>query len=142
MKGKVKWFSSEKGYGFITSEFGDDHYFNVQDVIGSDLPDNGDQVNFESAKGAKGFRAKNTEITSKAIKQERKDDRIECTGCSRKIVPRIITYNGSLNYSVCPYCGTCVEDFSRIRNIIGRIFKLVVENPIPTLVIVLAVFLN
>ncbi|MCF2826360.1 cold shock domain-containing protein [Pseudoalteromonas sp. L23] len=136
MKGKVKWFSSEKGYGFITSELGDDHYFNVQDIIGADLPDNGDQVDFESAKSAKGFRAKNTRIISKVIKEERRDDRIECTECSRKIVPRIITDKGSLDHSVCPYCGTWIEDFSILRNLIGGVFNLAVKYPIPALVIV------
>ncbi len=136
VKGKVKWFSSEKGYGFITSELGDDHYFNVQDIIGADLPDNGDQVDFESAKSAKGFRAKKTKIISKATKEERRDDRIECTGCSRKIVPRIITDKGSLDHSVCPYCGTWIEDFSILRNLIGGVFKLAVKYPIPALVIV------
>ncbi|WP_169308281.1 cold shock domain-containing protein [Ferrimonas aestuarii] len=136
MKGKVKWFSPEKGYGFITSELGDDHYFNVQDIIGADLPDNGDQVDFESAKSAKGFRAKNTKIISKTLKEERRDDRIECTRCSRKIVPRIITDRGNLDHSVCPYCGAWIEDFSILRNLISGIFKLAVKYPIPALVIV------
>ncbi|MGL6400073.1 cold shock domain-containing protein [Aeromonas veronii] len=38
MQGTVKWFSSEKGYGFITSEAGEDHYFNVQSINGASLP--------------------------------------------------------------------------------------------------------
>jgi len=34
MRGKVKWFSRERGYGFITDEQARDHYFSVQDVRG------------------------------------------------------------------------------------------------------------
>ncbi|WP_416376258.1 cold-shock protein [Vibrio diabolicus] len=28
----MKWFSQDKGYGFITSDDGQDHYFNVRSV--------------------------------------------------------------------------------------------------------------
>ena len=32
MRGKVKWFSMERGYGFVTDEEARDHYFAVRDV--------------------------------------------------------------------------------------------------------------
>lgn len=87
MQGTVKWFSSEKGYGFITSEDGEDHYFNVQSINGASLPSNGDSVQFESKSGNKGPRAINITITAKAPSQNTRltDDRINCPSCGKKL---------------------------------------------------------
>ncbi len=114
MQGKVKWFSSEKGYGFITSDDGGDHYFNVQSINGASLPSNGDSVQFESKPGNKGPRAFNVTITAKAPAQNNRptDDRINCPSCGKKIVPRMITYRGDPEKSVCPYCAATVKTFS------------------------------
>lgn len=115
MQGTVKWFSSEKGYGFITSETGEDHYFNVQSINGASLPSNGDSVQFESKPGNKGPRAINITITAKVSSQNTRpaDDRINCPSCDKKIVPRLITYRGSPEKSVCPYCAATVKTFSK-----------------------------
>lgn len=114
MQGTVKWFSQEKGYGFITSETGEDHYFNVQSIKGAILPSNGDKVSFDSKPGNKGPRAQNILIQEKAVQltNRQNDDRIICPGCYRKIVPRMITYRGNPEKSVCPYCATTVRTFS------------------------------
>ncbi len=113
MQGTVKWFSQEKGFGFITSENGEDHYFNVQSVQGANLPANGDKVSFESKPGNKGLRAFNVSIISKAPQQNSRhnDDRISCPSCRKKIVPRMITYRGKPEKSVCPYCAATVKKF-------------------------------
>ena len=115
MQGTVKWFSSEKGYGFITSEAGEDHYFNVQSINGASLPSNGDSVQFESKSGNKGPRAINITITAKAssLNTRPADDRINCPSCDKKIVPRLITYRGSPEKSVCPYCAATIKTFSK-----------------------------
>lgn len=114
LQGSVKWFSQEKGYGFITSERGEDHYFNVQSVQGANLPSNGDKVSFDSKPGNKGPRAFNVSIVSKATQASSRhnDDRINCPSCGKKIVPRMITYRGEPEKSVCPYCAATVKKFS------------------------------
>jgi len=114
VQGTVKWFSSEKGYGFITSDGGEDHYFNVQGVNGASLPSNGDSVQFDSKPGNKGPRAFNVTITERAPSQNNRpvDDRINCPSCGKKIVPRIITHYGKPEKSVCPYCASTVKTFS------------------------------
>lgn len=114
MRGTVKWFSQAKGYGFITSETGQDHFFNVQSVQGANLPSNGDTVSFDSKPNKKGLKALNVVILKKAEQPRNRpnDERINCPGCGKKIVPRIITYRGSPEKSVCPFCATTVKEFS------------------------------
>lgn len=60
-KGTVKWFNGSKGYGFISRENGDDVFVHYQAITGSGYKslDEGDAVEFEIEKGAKGFQAVN-----------------------------------------------------------------------------------
>jgi CspA family cold shock protein len=57
----VKWFSTEKGYGFIERESGDDVFVHRNDVSGA-LPREGDRVQFEVGEGQKGPCAKDVKI--------------------------------------------------------------------------------
>lgn len=117
MQGKIKWFSSEKGYGYIVGEDGKDYYFNVREVKGAELPSNGDTVTFEPGQGKKGPRATAVAITSKAPatshsnSNRHSDDRATCSHCGKKMIPRIITYRGSPEKSVCPFCGGTYKTF-------------------------------
>ncbi|WP_418356979.1 cold-shock protein [Shewanella basaltis] len=117
-QGKVKWFSQEKGYGFITSNSGVDHYFNVQAINGANLPSNGDNVSFESISGNKGAKAANVSIERRVIrpKPRQVDDRVNCPSCNKKIVPRMITYQGNPQKSICPYCAALVKNFQPDSN--------------------------
>ena len=57
--GTVKWFNSEKGYGFISREEGPDvfvHYSAIQ-ADGYRSLDEGQRVEFEVAQGPKGPQA-------------------------------------------------------------------------------------
>lgn len=61
MTGTVKWFDTKKGYGFITSEHGEDvfvHYSTINEKGFKDLKE-GQKVKFDVVDGAKGPQAEN-----------------------------------------------------------------------------------
>ncbi len=60
-QGKVKWFNTDKGFGFIEQESGDDVFVHVNDVPGSVLQE-GDSVEFEIGEGKKGPCAKDVKV--------------------------------------------------------------------------------
>jgi len=52
-RGKVKWFNSEKGFGFIEQESGGDLFVHHSEVQGYSLQE-GEAVEFEIGEGRKG----------------------------------------------------------------------------------------
>jgi CspA family cold shock protein len=61
VRGKVKWFSDAKGYGFISQEDGPDvfvHHSNIQGEGFRSLEE-GQEVEFEVVEGRKGPQAQN-----------------------------------------------------------------------------------
>jgi len=58
-KGKVKWFSNQKGYGFITRDDGKDVFvhFSAIKADGYKSLAEGDEVEFEVTQGPKGEQA-------------------------------------------------------------------------------------
>lgn len=61
MKGKVKWFNAEKGYGFIVSEEGNDVFVHFSAIVaeGYKSLEEGQEVEFEVEIGERGQLAKN-----------------------------------------------------------------------------------
>ncbi len=60
-KGKVKWFNSQKGYGFIEMENGNDVFVHYNAIQGQGFKtlEEGDSVEFEIREGPKGEQAEN-----------------------------------------------------------------------------------
>lgn len=61
MTGQVKWFNGDKGFGFITSDEGNDvfvHYSQIQ-KDGFKTLEEGEKVQFDVVDGAKGPQAEN-----------------------------------------------------------------------------------
>ena len=61
VKGKVKWFNGKKGYGFISSDSGEEVFVHFSEIKqdGYKTLEEGDTVEFEVEKGDKGLKAKN-----------------------------------------------------------------------------------
>ncbi|MCM3340406.1 MULTISPECIES: cold shock domain-containing protein [Paenibacillus] len=61
MKGIVKWFNAEKGYGFIQVENGEDVFVHYSAIQGDGFKalDEGQEVEFEITQGNRGPQAAN-----------------------------------------------------------------------------------
>jgi CspA family cold shock protein len=61
LKGTVKWFNAEKGYGFISVEGGDDVFVHYSAITGDGFKtlDEGQEVEFDITQGNRGPQAAN-----------------------------------------------------------------------------------
>ena len=64
-RGRVKWFSDEKGYGFIENEEdGEDLFVHFSEIVGEGFKslEEGSQVEFEVIDGRRGKQASKVEV--------------------------------------------------------------------------------
>ena len=61
MRGTVKWFSDDKGFGFISREGGDDVFVHHTGIVGQGFRtlSEGQEVEFDLGQGQKGPQAQN-----------------------------------------------------------------------------------
>lgn len=61
MEGKVKWFNSDKGFGFIVDELGRDIFAHYSHITGEGFKSlqDGESVSFDVVEDAKGLQARN-----------------------------------------------------------------------------------
>ncbi len=64
MKGKVKWFNAKKGYGFITTDEGNDVFVHFSGIVvdGYKTLNEDQRVSFEIIDGEKGPQAVKVEL--------------------------------------------------------------------------------
>ena len=62
--GKVKWFNSAKGYGFITREGKEDVFVHFKSILGDGYKtlNENDKVEFDVEQGQKGLQAVNVKV--------------------------------------------------------------------------------
>ena len=63
-QGTVKWFSNEKGYGFIERESGEDVFVHFTAISGEGYKSltEGQRVEFDVVQGSKGLQAANVQM--------------------------------------------------------------------------------
>lgn len=61
--GTVKWYSSEKGFGFIEPDTGGEDLFVHRSAVGFDIPGEGDRVEYTIGEGQRGPTAMDVRIT-------------------------------------------------------------------------------
>ena len=71
-EGKVKWFNTRKGYGFIATEDGSDIFVHYSGISGKGYRSlvEGDPVTFDVVEGDKGLGAENVFHKSSPEKEE------------------------------------------------------------------------
>lgn len=75
--GTVKWFNSEKGFGFIAQDGGSDVFCHFSAIAseGYRSLNEGDEVEFEVEQGKKGLQAKNVRVLKVAAAPARQRQR-------------------------------------------------------------------
>lgn len=137
IKGTIKFYNKDKGYGFIYSQITDkDYYFNIKNIKGGTEPKSGYEVEFIQENTTKGLAAINIKITS--TEKSDSQGKVKCPSCGKYMVPRIMFMNAAPYNSVCPFCGAEYKHFQKngclfivILGIIAFIFILII---IPNLI--------
>lgn len=66
MRGNVKFFSPQKGFGFVTGPDGVDRHFGQRELPKGYVPQSGDEIDFSSGRGPKGPNATRVKLIKKA----------------------------------------------------------------------------
>lgn len=62
MKGKVKFFNRNKGFGFIVGEDGNEYFVHFTGIKGEATLNENDEVNFDVVEGDRGPKADNVTL--------------------------------------------------------------------------------
>ena len=104
MEGRVKFFNSERGYGFIGTEYSGDFFFHVSQFRGMDIPEVGQYVRFEQQAPKKpGGRPSAVNIQVVQRMSSKPEGPLTSTTKPER------TYTGQ--YSQCNACGSKIEAY-------------------------------
>jgi len=124
-RGKIKWFSTEKQFGFLIDENGVHYYFNLTDLLTSLPPRSGDLVDFVPGHNKKGPRAGLISLAAMPrvnveTSQTASAGRVKCAACGQEMIPRLVmgpplaasrTWTPVAKKSICPFCAATHKTF-------------------------------
>lgn len=128
MKGRIKFFSENEGYGFIQGEDCIEYYFDIHGIKSfTSVPKMGNSVTFDVSPNKKDnlFTANNVEISTSDTDTKKEDQRVTCPKCHKKVIPRLSMQDGVPAASFCPFCGGLIKDFTKDSNL-EVIIKIVI----------------
>lgn len=114
MKGMVKFYNKEKGFGFVISEENEEFYFNHSVIPFGKIPNSGDLIEFEikqNSKNDKKAEVKSMEFLGQSVENSQKNSHITCPHCQKDIIPRALTYQGTIMKTYCPFCSKTIQEF-------------------------------
>jgi cold shock CspA family protein len=132
VRGTVKWFSRDKGYGFIAGMGGIRRHFHVLDTRDDFFPKAGNFVLFDETQNSKGPRAVNIRINPVSFSKRSKvsqNGRISCPECGMAVVPRMVLHYGRPYRSLCPFCGGTVREFASRRKYLAFVLLITIGTP-------------
>lgn len=111
--GIVKWFSEDRGYGYVTDRYNNDLYFGVKDIIGVELPENGDKIKYDEYIGKENIKAARDIIIIE--KKNPNYKKINCDSCGSDVKPKHWHFGGTDYTSIktaymCPNCGNTIHE--------------------------------
>lgn len=77
MEGIVKWYNTQKGYGFIQGDDGNDYFVHHNAITRGAFIRENDRVSFEPAETDRGKQAKNVTLLQKGSEAKGKDEEEE-----------------------------------------------------------------
>ncbi len=81
VQGKVKWFSEQKGFGFIEQESGEDVFVHYRAITGDGFktPGDGDEIEFEVQHSPGGMQAVNVHKMREPLNGKPRNERRDFT---------------------------------------------------------------
>ena len=116
MKGMIKFYNKDKGFGFVVGENNQEYYFNHKAIAYGELPAAGCHCEFEiDTTHCPKNKQQNQSIKSikiiKTTNNGNKGNKIVCQHCGSQCIPRLYFSQGTATHSVCPFCGKNIKVF-------------------------------
>ncbi|GGW96779.1 cold-shock protein [Alteromonas halophila] len=121
MKGTIKSFRHDKGYGFVRAECGEEYFFHISGYSGDHaFLNSGEAVTFSLDKDNEGrFRAVQMMTERADVPKVAKADSATgtsnglpyCKSCKKSVMPRMGFYKGKPYKGYCPYCASTVKHY-------------------------------
>ena len=116
MKGMIKFYNKDKGFGFVVGENNQEYYFNHKAIAYGELPAAGCHCEFEIDTAVRSNnRHRNQPIKSIKVTHNtcynNNSGKTTCQHCGVQCVPRVFFSYGTATHSVCPFCGKNIRVF-------------------------------